>query len=81
VRLVEALFHQDYEQTRIDAAALAYYRYERIVQDITLFGEKILTAEEENRDRAQSLRYLMSSFLPNGTIEIACRSKRALSDG
>ena len=70
-----------YGQTQIDAAALAYYRYERIVQDIALFSEQILTAEKGNRDRVQALQYLMSNFLPAGTIEIAHRSDRTQSYG
>jgi spectinomycin phosphotransferase len=77
----EALFYQGYGRTQIDAAALAYYRYERIVQDIALFSEKILMSEEDNLDRVQSLKYLMSNFLPNGTIEIAYGSDRTESGG
>jgi len=77
----EVLFYAGYGQTQIDAAALAYYRYERIVQDIALFSEQILTAEKGNRDRVQSLQYLMSNFLPDGTIEIAYRSDRTPIDG
>jgi spectinomycin phosphotransferase len=76
----EALFYEGYGRTEIDAVALAYYRYERIVQDIALFSEQIL-ATDEGEDRDQSLKYLKSNFLPNGTIEIAYRSDRTLSDG
>lgn len=77
----EALFYEGYGQTEIDPEALAYYRYERIVQDIALFSEQILTAEKGNQDRAQSLKYLTSSFLPDGTLEIAYRSDRTQSSG
>ena len=76
----EDLFYEGYGRTEIDHAALAYYRYERIVQDIALFSEQIL-ATDEGEDRVQSLKYLKSNFLPNGTIEIAFRSDRILSDG
>ena len=69
----ETLFYEGYGRTEIDPVALAYYRYERIVQDIALFSEQIL-ATDEGEDRVQSLKYLMSNFLPNGTIEIAYRS-------
>jgi spectinomycin phosphotransferase len=67
-------------QPQIDAAALAYYRYERIIQDIALFSEQILAAEEGNRDRVQALQYLMSNFLPAGTVELAYRSERTQGD-
>ncbi|MGD8473973.1 MAG: hypothetical protein PVH59_07595, partial [Anaerolineae bacterium] len=69
-----------YGQPHIDAAALAYYRYERIIQDIALFSEQILAAEEGNRDRVQALQYLMSNFLPAGTVELAYRSDRTQGD-
>ena len=74
----ETLFYQGYGPTRIDPIALAYYRYERIVQDIAVFCEQILLTGGDGQDREQSFRYLTSSFLPNGTIEMAYRSDRAL---
>jgi spectinomycin phosphotransferase len=70
----EALFYQGYGRTRIDRMALAYYRYERIVQDIAAFCEQILSASQGGEDRAQSLRYLMSHFLPSHALEIAYKS-------
>lgn len=76
----ETLFYRGYGQTQIDPVALAYYRYERIVQDIALFCERIFQTNEGRADREQSLRYLASNFLPNSTIEIAYRSDKTLSD-
>lgn len=67
----EMLFYQGYGETSINAVALAYYRYERIVQDIWEFGKQLLLTDEGGEDRAQSLRYLASNFLPDGTIAIA----------
>ena len=76
-----ALFYQGYGQTQIDPVALAYYRYERIVQDIALFCEQILLTDGGGKDREQSFHYLTSNFLPNGTIEIAYKSDKTLRDG
>ncbi len=76
----ETLFYRGYGQTQIDPAALAYYRYERIVQDIAVFCERIFQTNEGREDREQSLRYLKSNFLPNSTIEMAYRSDKMLSD-
>lgn len=76
----ETLFYEGYGRKEIDPVALAYYRYERIVQDIALFSEQIL-ATDAGEDRVQSLRYLMSNFLPNGTIEIAYRSDMTPRNG
>ena len=72
----EILFYQGYGETQIDTNALAYYRYERIVQDIAAFCEQLLLTDEGGQDREQSLRYLVSNFLPNGTIEIARQSDK-----
>jgi hypothetical protein len=72
----EALFYRGYGPAAIDPEALAYYRYERIVQDIAIYCELILTTGEARDDRAQSLRYLASNFMPNNTIEMAYRSDR-----
>jgi spectinomycin phosphotransferase len=74
----ETLFYQGYGHTQIDPIALAYYRYERIIQDIAVFCEQILLTHEGGQDREQSFQYLTSNFLPNGTIEIACKSDRTL---
>ncbi len=77
----ESLFYRGYGQTQIDPVALAYYRYERIVQDIAVFCERIFLINEGPEDREQSLRYLKSNFLANSTIEIAYKSDKTLSDG
>jgi spectinomycin phosphotransferase len=76
----ETLFYQGYGPTAIDPAALAYYRYERIVEDIAVYCEQLFLTSEGGEDREQSLRYLTSSFLPNNTIEIAYRSDQTLGD-
>ena len=77
----EVLFYQGYGQTQINPAGLAYYRYERIVQDIAVFCERICSTGEGREDREQSLRYLKSNFLPNSTIEIAYASDKTLRHG
>jgi spectinomycin phosphotransferase len=77
----EALFYRGYGQTQIDPIALAYYRYERIIQDIAVFCEQIFLTNEGGKDREQSLSYLMSNFLPNNTIEIAYKSDKTLRAG
>lgn len=67
-------FYRGYGETHIDHAALAYYRYERIIDDIAVFCQMLLWTNEGGEDREQSLTYLMSNFLPGNTIEIAYRS-------
>lgn len=77
----EQLFYAGYGQVEIDAEALAYYRYERIVQDIAAFCEEILETTTGIADREQSLSYLMTNFLPGITIEIAYQSDKSLLGG
>lgn len=72
----EALFYHGYGQTEVDPIALAYYRYERIVQDVALFSELILSTEAGETDKEQSLEYLMSNFLPGSAIEIAYQTDK-----
>ncbi len=72
----EALFYRGYGRVEINSRALAYYRYERIIEDIALFCEQLLLSNEGGQDRAQSLRYLVSNFLPDGTIAAARRADR-----
>jgi spectinomycin phosphotransferase len=72
----ETLFYTGYGQTQIDPIAQAYYRYERIVQDIAAFCEQLLSTNEGGEDREQSLLYLESNFLPKGTIEIAYQADK-----
>jgi spectinomycin phosphotransferase len=74
----ESLFYRGYGQTPVDPIALAYYRYERIIQDIAAFGEQIFLTDEGGEDREQSLRYLAANFLPNGVLEIAYQSDKTL---
>jgi spectinomycin phosphotransferase len=70
----EARFYQTYGDTDVDLLAVAYYRCERIIQDIAAYCEQLLLTNEGGADREQSLGYLKSNFLPNSTIEIAYRS-------
>jgi spectinomycin phosphotransferase len=76
----ETLFYRAYGQTQIDPISLAYYRYERIVQDIAVYCQQLLLTNEGGEDREQSLFYLRSNFLPNSTIEIAYRSDKTAGE-
>jgi spectinomycin phosphotransferase len=72
----EALFYQGYGPARLDRAALAYYRYERIIEDLAIYGEQLLLSEAGGEDREQALHYFMSNFEPGNTIEIAYQAER-----
>lgn len=72
----EKLFFEGYGIVHINMVALAYYRYERIIEDIAVFCEQIFTAEKESDNRNQSLVYLRSNFEPGGQLEMAKRTDK-----
>lgn len=74
----EALFYRGYGQTKIHPAAMAYYRYERIIEDLAIYCEQIFLSDEGGEDRKQSLENVKSNYLPGGTIELARRSDERL---
>ncbi len=76
----ENLFYRSYGHTMIDPVAMAYYRYERIIEDIAVYCEQLLLTTDNAEDREQSLKYLKSNFLPNHTIEIAYKSDQTLGE-
>jgi len=66
-----ALFYQGYGPAQVDPMALAYYRYERIIQDIAEFCKQLLLNFEGGEDREQSYQYFTSGFLPKHDIDLA----------
>jgi spectinomycin phosphotransferase len=82
--LQTALFYQgyatdpDFERARLDRMALAYYRYERIVQDIAAFCEQLLSTGEGGEDREQAYQYFTSIFLPDHELALAVNSERSI---
>jgi len=72
------LFYTGYGQTEINPYALAFYRYSRIVEDIALFFDQIILADEHNEDRKQAFLYLRSNFYPGGPIERAILSDQTV---
>ena len=67
----EAMFYQGYGTTKIDLTALAYYRYERIIEDLVAYGEQLLLTDEGGADRESAYRRFTGNFEPGQTIEIA----------
>jgi spectinomycin phosphotransferase len=70
----ERLFYQGYGDFVSDPSALAYYRFERIIQDMAEFCKHILLTTEGGQDRAQSYQYFVSSFQPDSVVEAAMRT-------
>ncbi|MBE7551491.1 MAG: aminoglycoside phosphotransferase family protein [Anaerolineales bacterium] len=76
----EILFYQGYGQIQVNPITMAYYRYERIIEDIAVICEQIFLSDEGGQDRKQALEILKSNFLPNNTIEIAYQSDKTLKE-
>ncbi len=85
----EALFYQGYYPgdppgglpAQVDPYALAYYRYERIIEDIAVYCQQIFSSNEGGEDREQALYDLETNFWPDHTIDIAYRSDRTPGGG
>ncbi len=72
----QQLFYRGYGNSLIDWEALAYFRLERIIQDIAAYGEQLLLSSTGGEDREQGYQYFASNFLPHNTIEIALNTDR-----
>jgi spectinomycin phosphotransferase len=67
----EAVFYEGYGKTEVNLSALAYYRYERVIEDLVVICEQLLLTDEGGADREQAYRWFISNFEPGNTIEIA----------
>lgn len=69
-----AYFYQGYGKSNIDKTILLYYRHERIVEDIALYGQDILALNQNESAKLVSLKHFKSMFEPQGVIDIAFSS-------
>jgi len=74
----EAVFYEDYGKTEVNLSALAYYRYERVIEDLVVICEQLLLTDEGGADREQAYRWFTSNFEPGQTIEIAEKTDKLL---
>lgn len=70
-----AQFYEGYGAVEVNRSALAYYRYERIVEDYAAYIEEVLLTEGPGEDRRQGLRYFASNFDEGGVLEIARKTE------
>lgn len=75
----EALFYKGYGKTDINKTILAYYRYERIVEDIALFGQDLLLTMAGGENRKEMYRHFMDMFEPRGVVDIALGADNGLA--
>ena len=67
----EAVFYEGYGKAEVDLSALAYYRYERVIEDLVVICEQLLLTNEGGADRERSYGWFTSNFETGSTIEIA----------
>ena len=64
-------FYEGYGETNVDKTILSYYRYERIVEDIALYGQDLLSRDQNDQSRLEMFNHFKGMFDPNGVVEIA----------
>ena len=67
----ESIFYEGYGKTQINFPMMAYYRYERVIEDLAAYGEQLLSTDEGGADREEAYRRFTGNFEPGQTIEIA----------
>ncbi len=67
----EALFYRGYGPANVNRPAIAYYRYERIIEDIAAYCDEVFLSKSSSADRQQALENVMSNFRPGGTVHRA----------
>ena len=74
----EAMFYQGYGQTEVNQIAMAYFRYERIIEDLAVYCNQIFLSDQGGKDRQTAVANLISNYLPNGSIEKAVLADQEL---
>jgi spectinomycin phosphotransferase len=74
----ESVFYEGYGKTEVNLSALAYYRYERIIQDIADYGEQVLLSGKDIAEREQFYKYFTINFVPGKRLRIARKTDRLL---
>ncbi len=71
----EELFYCGYGNNEINTDILAYYRHERIVEDIAEYGQQLLLTSANrlhgSKNRAEMYKQFISMFDPQCVVDIA----------
>lgn len=70
----EEFFYKGYGKTNINRTILAYYRHERIVEDIAEYGQALLLTPTGGTDRQEMYKQFINMFEPNGVVDIAFKT-------
>ena len=75
----EVLFYKGYGKTEVNKAILAYYRHERIVEDIALYGQDLLLTTAGGENRLEMYKHFIAMFEPRGVVDIAFKTDESRS--
>jgi len=75
----EALFYKGYGKTEVNMTLLTYYRHERIVEDIALYGQALLLTTAGDENRAEMYKHFIAMFEPMGVVDIAFKTDEGLA--
>lgn len=70
----EECFYKGYGKTEINRTILAYYRHERIVEDIAEYGQALLLTPDGGKERSTMFEQFKCMFEPNGVVDIALKT-------
>lgn len=74
----EELFYKGYGKTKINRVILAYYRNERIVEDIVEYCQSLLLTKAGGEDRLEMYKQFMGMFEPGGVVDIAFKTDEGI---
>lgn len=75
----EKLFYEGYGKTEINSTALAYYRHERVVEDMAVYSQILLLTTDGGQGRLEMYRHFIDMFEPRGVVDIAFKTDESLS--
>lgn len=73
------LFYKGYGKAEVNITLLAYYRHERIVEDIAIYGQQLLLTTAGGQDRINWYNQFIAQFDPRGVVEIAFKTDEHLT--
>lgn len=73
----EKLFYRGYGKSEIDWEIIAYYRYERIVEDIAIYGQEFLSRTARDEEKREMYQQFLAMFEPRGVVDRAFKTEEA----
>jgi spectinomycin phosphotransferase len=70
----ETRFYHYYGEPDIDPVAMAYYRFERNILDISVEATRVFTTTLGEQERAHCLEIITWGFLPESSVEMAFKT-------